>query len=97
MRIVLAVLSIVAFCVDALFGFLAFAASAQMGGFSAPRPWWVLPAIAAFVLIPIVQAVLLYRGKIYRLGQAKISTCVWILGLFLASGLVEAVIVIGGA
>jgi hypothetical protein len=57
----------------------------------------VLPAIAAFVLIPIVQAVLLYRGKIYRLGQAKISTCVWILGLFLASGLVEAVIVIGGA
>jgi hypothetical protein len=94
MRIGLAVLSIIAFCANALFGFLAFAATAQMGGFIAPRPWWVAPAVATFVLIPIVQAVLAYRGRIYRLGQAEISACAWILGLFMISVLVEVCMVV---
>lgn len=83
LKIALAILGLLAFVAGAIFSFLAFAASAQMGGLGPDRPMGPKLIVMAFVLISMLQAALAFFGKLFWPQKSNVvaSTAVLVLAI----------------
>jgi hypothetical protein len=95
MKIALAILGLLAFVAGAIFSFLAFAASAQMGGLGPDRPIGPKLIVMAFVLITMFQAALVFFGKLFWPQKSNVVASTAVMGLAMLYIVLEYWLMVG--